>query len=423
MAIRLLHSADLHLDAPLRLKAMADPDLRDLIRNASRGALERMVRHCREGGISALLLAGDIFDSAVQSVQTAAFFVGRMRELREIGVAVYLIRGNHDFEHRAAWKIALPPNVHEFTATGGSHAVAGLGEGVAVHVHGVSYGERSAAASLLPLYPQPEPGAVNIGLMHTSLAGASGHNPYAPCTVESLVAQGYDYWALGHVHGRTVHAEGPAWVVMPGAPQGRHINETGAKSATEITLGDRGVASVREVSTGSVLFEHVEVRCDADTAGDLETLCQRAVEDRAGSILGDGQALVVRVRLTGPPEVLRRIRSGLDLRHETVAEALRTIGNCWLDGLTFAPVHGGAAAAEGGPIAEIAASMRSTIADPATRLALRGILDSHLQPLPPALRAEIAGDPDTLEGLLDSLAEQGIEEVVAALDHGAEDGA
>lgn len=77
MAVRLLHGADLHLDAPLRVKAMVDPELRNLVRNASPAALDRLIAHCREAGVSALLLSGDVFDGTVQSTQNAAFFVGR----------------------------------------------------------------------------------------------------------------------------------------------------------------------------------------------------------------------------------------------------------------------------------------------------------------------------------------------------------
>ena len=50
---------------------------------------------------------------------------------------------------------------------------------------------------------------MNIGLMHTSLAGAPGHDLYAPCTLADLAASGFDYWALGHIHSASVE-RGPA---------------------------------------------------------------------------------------------------------------------------------------------------------------------------------------------------------------------
>src|SRR6056297_404641 len=63
---------------------------------------------------------------------------------------------------------------------------------------------------------------------------------------------GFDYWALGHVHKRQVHAQDP-WVVMPGTPQGRDIGEAGAKSASLLTV-DGGRITVDEVPTSVVEF-------------------------------------------------------------------------------------------------------------------------------------------------------------------------
>ena len=46
-----------------------------------------------------------------------------------------------------------------------------------------------------------------------------------PGTLEArLVARGYDYWALGHVHQREVVHEAPH-VVFPGNLQGRHVRD------------------------------------------------------------------------------------------------------------------------------------------------------------------------------------------------------
>ena len=64
-------------------------------------------------------------------------------------------------------------------------------------------------------YPKPIDGAFNVGLLHTSVTGRPGHDDYAPCTVETLVGRGYDYFALGHVHRREVLSERP-FIVFPG---------------------------------------------------------------------------------------------------------------------------------------------------------------------------------------------------------------
>ena len=49
-----------------------------------------------------------------------------------------------------------------------------------------------------------------------------------PCSLDDLRRKGYDYWALGHVHGYEVLADDPP-IVFAGNLQGRHARETGAK--------------------------------------------------------------------------------------------------------------------------------------------------------------------------------------------------
>ena len=53
--------------------------------------------------------------------------------------------------------------------------------------------------------------------------------------MEALIAKGYDYGALGHVHAREVAAERPR-IVYPGNLQGRPANETGPKGCELVAV-------------------------------------------------------------------------------------------------------------------------------------------------------------------------------------------
>ncbi|MGC2781189.1 MAG: metallophosphoesterase, partial [Bradyrhizobium sp.] len=59
---RFVHAADVHLDSPLRSLALRNPDLADLIGNATRRAFVRIVDLCLEERVDALVLAGDLYD-------------------------------------------------------------------------------------------------------------------------------------------------------------------------------------------------------------------------------------------------------------------------------------------------------------------------------------------------------------------------
>ena len=212
MTIKILHTADLHLDSPLASLALRNADLQTRVITASRNSLEKMVDFCLAEGVAAMLIAGDLYDRAERSAKTAAYLTIQMERLRASGVRVFYIKGNHDAENPITGEIDLPANVHVFDGRGGKMQLA-----PDVWVHGVSFRDKHAPDSLLPKFGALEPGAVNIAMLHTSLTGAAGHDPYAPCSVADLVQAGFDYWALGHVHKRQVHATAP-WVVMPMRP-------------------------------------------------------------------------------------------------------------------------------------------------------------------------------------------------------------
>ena len=122
-----------------------------------------------------------------------------------------------------------------FGGRGGGGALAGGGLDVAVH--GVSFAQQARAREPAAEVPRPHEGAVNVGMLHTSLGGSPSHDLYAPCAPAELHGHGFHYWALGHIHQRFVE-RGRATIVMPGNPQGRDINEAGPKSATLVTIAD-----------------------------------------------------------------------------------------------------------------------------------------------------------------------------------------
>ena len=179
MPFRFVHTADIHLDSPLRSLALRDPDIAEVIGNATRQAFERTVNLCLDEGVDALMIAGDLYDGDLRSLKTAVFFGSQMRRLTEAGTRVFVVRGNHDAESVITKHLSLPDGVHVFSGRGGTRAL----EDHDVVVHGISFARPQAPDSLLPKFKGPVSGCVNIGLLHTSLSGAEGHDTYAPCSV------------------------------------------------------------------------------------------------------------------------------------------------------------------------------------------------------------------------------------------------
>ena len=73
MPFSFVHTADVHLDSPLRSLALLNPDLAELIGDATRLAFERTVQLCIDERVDALMIAGDLYDGDQTSMKTALF--------------------------------------------------------------------------------------------------------------------------------------------------------------------------------------------------------------------------------------------------------------------------------------------------------------------------------------------------------------
>ena len=413
MAFRFLHTADVHLDSPLKTLALRDAELSAQIRNATRQAFVGIVDACLDQRLDALVIAGDLYDRDIHDMSTALFFGRQMRRLAEANVRVFLIRGNHDAEPVLTRELSMPDNVHVFGADGGTERLPDAG----VAVHGVSFAAAHVPENLLNRYPAPVPGLVNIGLLHTSLTGAEGHDVYAPCSLADLRAHGFDYWALGHVHKRAVHAEAP-WVVMPGIPQGRDIGEDGPKSATLVTVGDDGAITAEAVPTAVTQFERVAADLTgAESMGDTGEAIERALAEARETVAAPW--LVARLTLTGETPLAARLRRDDDLTLNEARQAAESIGGTLIDRVKFA--FGGARQAESGPLAELEALMTPQSLPPEVAEQTLAAVDAIRRALPAEARKSLPDDDDARRALADSLMTEGAGDVLARL-RGAEEG-
>lgn len=425
MPFRLVHIADLHLDSPLRSMALRDPDLAELIGASARRALAATVDLCLSARADALLIAGDLYDGGQTSMKTAGFLAAELHRVAAAGVRVFLIRGNHDAMSKITRELTMPDGVHVFTAKPGTVMLHGAADGRDVAIHGISFKDPHAPESLLPRYPAPVAGAINIGMMHTSLGGAEGHDLYAPVSLPDLIAHGYDYWALGHIHKRQVHSERPA-VVMPGIPQGRDMGEVGAGAATLAEIDADGTVRL----TAHRVAEVEMIRLDADMTGAEDWDGAGAAMEaalRAARATTDTPHLVARLRLTGAGAMTWALRRDPDRAAQEARGRAARLDGTWLEKLEIdcaAPARGIGAAGDGGPIDAFADLVSGDIAhSPDFRADARDMARDLMTRLPKDLRDQILGaDQAAEDAALDALIADGALSIVARLRGGAEGG-
>jgi len=404
---RFIHTADLHLDAPLHSLALKDEVLSDLVGSATRGALEQIVTLCLEEDVHALLIAGDLYDRDLHSMKTAAFLTAQMERLNAAEIPVFIIRGNHDAASVITKELDLPPNVHVFSGHGGTERIDEHG----IAIHGVSFAKPQAPESLLPKYPAPVAGCFNIGLLHTSLAGSEGHDTYAPCSVSDIRNHGYDYWALGHIHKRQVHSEAP-YIVMPGMPQGRDIGEAGTETVTLVSVSD-GTVTLEERRTSQIEFNRLPCALDGvEEWRDMIAGITAAIKQTGSLAAGN---TILRIELTGQTPLAWRARRDMDLLSEQIREAAEAIGTVWIEKVVCHLRQPEASETREDPRFELQAIMQTLMQDEAVRARAVEMAEWLVGELPPGIRSGFGADQDALAASVATFLEEGCEDVVAMM--------
>jgi len=293
--IKFLHAADIHLDSPLVGLERYDGAPVEEVRGATRRALVNLVDLALAEEVAFVLVAGDLYDGDWRDYNTGLFLARHMGRLREAGIPVFIIRGNHDAASQITRQLRSPDNVRWLQEQGPETVLL---ESIGVAIHGQSFASREVTEDMSAAYPDAVPGLFNIGLLHTSVNGREGHEPYAPCSLQGLLSRGYQYWALGHVHKYEVLHDDP-WVVFPGNTQGRHARETGPKGCTLVTVEDGMVVSAKRRYLDVMRWCVCQV--DATGAATGEEVIDRVAGALQRELDGsEGRALAVRVQVLGP---------------------------------------------------------------------------------------------------------------------------
>ncbi len=405
--MRFIHASDLHIDSPLRGLDRYEGAPVARLRTATRAALERLVDMAVAERVDFVLLAGDIYDRDWQDFHTGLFFREQMVPLDRANIRVFIVQGNHDAQGVITRQLILPPNVTVFSSR--TAQVFRIDE-LAVAIHGRSFPDRAVDEDLVPSYPAPVPDFFNIGMLHTSLNGRVGHDTYAPTDLATLLAKGYDYWALGHVHAREVVSEVPR-VVFPGNLQGRHANETGAKGCELVTV-EAGRIDAEFVALDVVRWSQVVVPLHG--LDRLEALGDAFREALEPVLVGAADRLhAVRVTLRGSTALHRLEANQPGTLAAAVQAAAQDVGDAevWIEQVRLeltTPMDRGQAVQRQDAVGELIRLVDSIAGDDVelasrTRAELGDLLDE----LPPEVTAGLlAGDVlrldnfDDLRGLL-----------------------
>lgn len=317
-AFSFIHCADLHLGAPFQGLADLPANLALRLRAAPMQALDRIVETALERRVTAVIMAGDVFDAADRNLQAQIRLRNALRKLDAGGILTLIAAGNHDPLGSAVASIRYPASVHFFDRR--VESVPLQRDGVVVgRVYGISHDGPGVTENLARRFPEVPAGPFSIAVLHANLGRAREHGSYAPCSLADLEARGFDYWALGHLHTRgTPRAERPV-VHYPGNPQGLHMGEVGPRGATLVEVSATGAVALSPIWTDAVRWHRARTSiAELKTVDDLLDAFADIGARKAAE--APDRLHIVLWTLTGSGRLHETLR-----RHDVVADLVRSL--------------------------------------------------------------------------------------------------
>lgn len=262
--MRILHTSDWHIGRTFHGHATLD---------ALREVLAALVGIVREREVDAVLVAGDVFDSAAPSGEAFTVLDQELRDLRATGATIVLTSGNHDSPARLGFlsELAALAGIHVITDPDRLDRPVTLADAHGeVDVYGIPFLEpvlvrhrwqlpelRTQADVLTEamrrIRAARRPGVRSIVLAHTFAAGGAAEASDAEREIQVggvdvvplTVFDGIDYTALGHIHGR---AELAPSIRYSGAPLHYSFSEAAKpRGAWLVELDAHGLGAVEWV--------------------------------------------------------------------------------------------------------------------------------------------------------------------------------
>jgi exonuclease SbcD len=258
--MRFLHTSDWHLGRRFHGEDLID---------AQRAFLDQLYETARTESVDAILVAGDVYDRAIPSLDAVRLFSHCLEQLADLGIPTVIISGNHDSAHRlgVGSKLLSRAGVHLVTDPGAcADPVLLRDQNGPVAVYGIPYLEPSMVHASLnaegishqavltaamarirsDLATRPE-GTRSVVLAHAFITGSA---PVETSLSErdvsvggvahagAAVFDGITYTALGHLHRPQQVTDR---IHYSGSPLAYSFSETDhTKSMTLVDLDEAG---------------------------------------------------------------------------------------------------------------------------------------------------------------------------------------
>ncbi|MBO5080977.1 MAG: DNA repair exonuclease [Lachnospiraceae bacterium] len=277
--MKFIHCADLHLDS--KLESNIGKEKAKERRNEILLTFERIVQLAKKEEVTAVLIAGDLFDTKNIAAKARNLVWDMIVANPEIDF-LYL-RGNHDWKTNFMEGRTMPENFKCFGTDWVEHQYG------KVSVWGKETMEDDANYAAL----MTEPDRTNIVMLHGQEVRSNVKDDASLVALPALKNRNIDYLALGHIHSyKKEKLDDRGEYCYSGCPEGRGFDECGEKGVVMLEVKDGKVDS-RFVPMASRILH--EIRVDI-TGQETATDILRAVDKEVANILSKD---MVKIVLTG----------------------------------------------------------------------------------------------------------------------------
>lgn len=221
---KIIHTADLHLDAPFSL---FDPQKAQARKNELRGVFSSLIMYAKTEKADMVIIAGDFFDHGFVTKETMSLITSQFASVPECKFVIS--PGNHDcLSQKSPYvKTVFPPNVYIFNSENISRFEF---PDINTDVYGWAFTSPTMEKNPLEHHIAVNPDRINILAVHADMTGKASNN--CPITAEDIEKSNCDYAALGHIHaGTEVKTAGKTYYAYSGCLEGRSFDECGTKGA------------------------------------------------------------------------------------------------------------------------------------------------------------------------------------------------
>ncbi len=297
--MKLLHLADLHIGKRVYEYSMLEEQ---------KAALLQAFRMVKEHGVDAVLIAGDVYDKTIPTIEGVKLFDTFLTALKQKQVPVFIISGNHDSAERLSFgrhlfeqaEIYLSGTYEEeilkktMTDEFGDVDIYLLPFLKPQQIEPAEDEEKpqdyTEAVALVLSRLNINPNNRNVLLAHQFVGGGAMEPERTDSETQSVggvdmvdyrVFDAFDYVALGHLHG--AQQVGRETVRYAGSPVKYSFSEARqVKSATLITLGEKSAEGGSSITIEKLPFTPVhDMR---EIKGTLEQLTSPEVLEESDSL-------------------------------------------------------------------------------------------------------------------------------------------